>query len=110
MHVLYYMHVVPRMRRVECAYNASNVGTTSQTTRTCKIAGYAPTTATTAAFESQASPLEMTNSIDRRPIHRVNLIYECPQVCHIHILTSEARKQAELLYGLAALSKHIRGT
>jgi hypothetical protein len=32
-----------------------------------------------------------------------------PQVCHIHILASEARKQAELLYGLAALSKHIRG-
>lgn len=32
------------------------------------------------------------------------------EVCHINILTAEARKQAELLYGLTALAKHIRGS
>ena len=42
-------------------YDASNVGTTSKTTRTCKIAGYAATTTTTADFDSGGNPpLEMT--------------------------------------------------
>jgi hypothetical protein len=46
----------------------------------------------------------------RDPGPEGGVAFRSSEVCHINILTAEARKQAELLYGLTALAKHIRGT